>query len=68
MESDSDATVESGVLIADEECVSDVDMFEVREQNLRKIKSEVVSKQRKCVNAIVSGKEFTNDLVYNQLS
>ena len=56
------------MLIADEECVSDVDMFEVREQNLRKIKRKVVSKPRKCVNAIVSGKEITNDLVYNQLS
>ena len=68
VESDSDATVEGGVLIADDEYVSDVDMFEVREQNLRKIKSEVVSKPRKCVSAIVSGKEITNDLVYNQLS
>ena len=66
--SDSDATVECGLLIADEEYVSDVDMFEVREQKLRKIKSEVVSKPRKCVSAIVSGKEITNDLVYNQLS
>ena len=54
--SDSDATVECGVLIADEEYVSDVDMFEIREQNLRKIRSEVVSKPRKCVSALVSGK------------
>ena len=42
-------------------------MFEVREQNLRKIKSEVVSKPRKCVSAIAFGKEITNDLVHNQL-
>ncbi|XP_053388230.1 uncharacterized protein LOC128551405 [Mercenaria mercenaria] len=64
-DADSQETVEGGIMVdqlrTEEDTITD--LFEKKENDLKKVKSEHKSKQRKTMSKIVAGKEITEEIV-----